>query len=288
MTSTTKPALARVHPAGHTGQRRRWWWLAVPVAGTLAYLLVLAAYTKTGNLRYLPTLLAIGATVAPGTILAFVVGRIRSTYSAVVVAGVALGGIVSTVLAGVFEYELGRRGANTSLSVAIIEELAKLVVPMVIFFGHRRRLAALGPMFGILVGVSAGMGFGVIETVGYGLQTYLQHGSIDAVDQTLIDRAILSPTRHVAWTALTTAAIWRIPQAPSLLRSGCVAFAVLIAVIGLHTIWDGAGSAILHSTIAVVSAAALLVVVLHLDKAAPAPPDRPVDSLPPRPNTDQG
>ena len=83
------------------------------------------------------------------------------------------GGIVGGVTAGVLEYSTMRRlGTLPMLAVGLIEEAAKLIAPLVVLLFTRYRR----PADGLLVGVAAGAGFAVLETMGYAFVTLIQSG----------------------------------------------------------------------------------------------------------------
>lgn len=103
-----------------------------------------------------------------------------------------LGGVVGTVAAGTLKYDaLHRPGALPMIMVGLIEESAKLVVPLVVLLITRYR----DPRAGVIVGVASGMGFPTLETMGYGFNALLSSGSLARVEQTLLLRALLSPGR---------------------------------------------------------------------------------------------
>jgi RsiW-degrading membrane proteinase PrsW (M82 family) len=81
--------------------------------------------------------------------------------------------------AAVLEYEtLLSLGALPMLAVGLIEERAKLGLPLVLFLQRR----FLNPSAGLLFGVAAGMGFASFETVGYGLVELVVARKVGATD----------------------------------------------------------------------------------------------------------
>ena len=83
--------------------------------------------------------------------------------------------------------------------IGLIEEAAKLIVPVALYLLWRPRDARGG----VLIGIASGMGFATLETMGYGFQALLS-GGIAAVDQTLLLRALFVPAGHIAWTGRTS------------------------------------------------------------------------------------
>jgi RsiW-degrading membrane proteinase PrsW (M82 family) len=97
--------------------------------------------------------------------------------------------------------------------------------------------------------------------MGYGFSALLDHGSLAAVQQTLLLRALLSPAGHVAWTGLTVAALWRIPTAARRGRAIGLALAAFLAAVLLHAAWDGFNSVIVHIIVGGLSVTALLIMI---------------------------
>ncbi len=222
-------------------QSRRWAWLGVLVIGLLLYFAVLRTLVRTQNPNFVPALILLGATVVPLAFLAFAQSRAgRWQVPAWALATSAFfGGVVGTVVAGTLEYDTLRGlGALPMLFVALIEESAKLIVPVVLLFTvlarHQRRL----PSDGLIIGVAAGMGFAALETMGYAFSALLSsQGNIGAVEQTLFIRGLTAPAGHTAWTGLTAGALWALMAAPGLRRA--LEFAGTFAgAVALHTLWD--------------------------------------------------
>jgi RsiW-degrading membrane proteinase PrsW (M82 family) len=88
------------------------------------------------------------------------------------------------------------------------------------------------------VGLASGMGFAVLETMGYAFVALVRSGGdLGAVEQTLLLRGLLSPAGHTAWTGLVCAAIWQVAAGPSA-RSMLALLATYLAVVVLHAAWD--------------------------------------------------
>jgi RsiW-degrading membrane proteinase PrsW (M82 family) len=235
---------------------RRWAWLGVLVVGLILYLVVLRTLVSTKNPNFVPALILLGATVVPLAFLTFAqarTGHWQVPASALVVAGF-FGGVIGTVVAGTLEYNtLHDLGALPMLLVALIEESAKLIVPVVLLFTvlarHQRRL----PSDGLIIGVAAGMGFAALETMGYAFSALLSsQGNIGAVEQTLFIRGLTAPAGHTAWTGLTAGALWALLASPSGKRFLEFALTFLGAVI-LHTLWDTFSGMVTFAILAVIS-----------------------------------
>jgi RsiW-degrading membrane proteinase PrsW (M82 family) len=256
--SVPEPGRSRLH---------RLTWIAVLVLGVAAYLLVLRTAVATQNVNFIPSLLLLGSAVVPGTVLTFAAtGGRRIVVSSGLLALVAvLGGIIGTVAAGTLEYDAMRQlKALPMLFVGLIEESAKLVVPLLVLLVSRYRGAAAG----VVIGVASGMGFATLETMGYGFTALLKSGTLSALDSTLLLRALLSPAGHVAWTGMTAAALFAIGTST---RQGRAALRFVLTFVGavlLHAAWDGSNSLIVHVLVAVVSVSGLLVVI-HRTRRSP-------------------
>jgi RsiW-degrading membrane proteinase PrsW (M82 family) len=136
----------------------------------------------------------------------------------------------------VLEYEVARTlGFLPKLLIGLIEESAKLIVPLIFYFVGRYRSEAAG----IVLGVATAAGFAGLETMGYGFASLLSSkGNLGVLDEVLLVRGLTSPAGHMAWTGLVCAVLWRerlkVGHATLNLR---VLGAFLTAVV-LHALWD--------------------------------------------------
>lgn len=230
-----------MNPGSMRDRYRRWAWLGVLITGLVLYIVVLRTLVHTQNPNLVPSLLLLGATVIPLSFLTFAqarTGRWQVPASALVVAAF-FGGVIGIVVAGTCEYNTLRGlGTLPLILVAIIEESAKLIVPVVLLFTfmarHQRRL----PSDGLIIGVASGMGFAALETMGYAFSALLQsNGNIGAVEQTLFIRGLSSPAGHTAWTGLTAGALYALIASPSAKRF-LIFLGTFAGAVVLHTLWD--------------------------------------------------
>ena len=246
-------------PAG-TGLFRRLSWLWVLVAGVASYLLVLRTLVTTENLNFVPSLILLGSVVVPATVLVFAAssGR-RVLVRADRLALIAIsGGVIGTVAAGTLEYDALRRlGFLPMIMVGLIEESAKLIVPVLALIVTRNRT----PRAGVIVGVASGMGFATLETMGYAFGALLSSGSLAALEATVLLRALLSPAGQVAWTGVTTAALWSIAGSSHKGRAVLRALGVFLAAVALHAAWDGLNNLWVHVVVGAGSLVALLATI---------------------------
>lgn len=245
----------------HTPDRRRT-WTAVLLGGLGLTAALQLTVTVTANPILVPALILLGSIVVPAAVLAFLTGhRPRPTlHPAEVAAIAAVGGVLGLVLAALAEHAVRNvPGVATPTGVAVIEEAAKLLVPLLILARSRHP----SPADGLLAGVATGAGFGVLETMGYASVTYVQSQyDLAVADTVLLARSLLSPAAHIAWTGLLTTALWSAAQhrwthaALSRLAAGTA------LVLALHMAWDSAHDAAGYVAAATIGLA-LLVTVTH-------------------------
>lgn len=241
-------------------------WLLVLAGGIGLFEAVRQTVIATGDPNLVPTLLSVGALVIPASFVAFIHGRPAPHE----VTGTALGtvavsgGVIGVVVAAIAEYDTLRRlGVLAMLGVAVIEEVSKLVVPLVLLVAGRWRRVGDG----LLIGVACGAGFATLETMGYAFVALVHsHGDIATVQDTLVVRGVLSPAGHMAWTGITAAALWyaarqRFSGSSMLLFAGALGVAV-----GLHTAWDGIGGPVTYGVVAVLGLALLTGITHHLSR----------------------
>ena len=260
---------------------RRWSWLLVLVVGTVLYEAARWEVEATGNPRLVPTLLLLGAVVAPGTVLALFLGRRPAPGVSGVVVGLTalLGGVVELLAAGALEFDTrGGLGALPLLAVGLIEESTKLLGPAAVLVAVRSRLR---PVDGLLLGVASGAGFAALETMGYAFTALVRSGGdLAVVNDLLLLRGLVSPAAHLAWSGVAAAALWRAAaehwRAPALARF----VGAWLLVVVLHACWDGARGHWVEAGVALISLGLLVrtgVLVMRTDRRRPAPAHAPGD-----------
>lgn len=250
------------------GHVRRWTWLPVLLVGGGLFEYVRHGIVTTGNPNLVPSLILLGAAVIPAAFVVFVAGqRLVFGVSGGTVALTALvGGVIGVVTAGTLEYgTLRRLGVVPMVTVGLIEEFAKLIVPAAMLLVVRRNRH---PADGLLLGVACGAGFAVLETMGYAFVVLIQsHGDLAVVDNVLFVRGLLSPAAHMAWTGLAAAALWRAAVMRGRGRSIGRFLLAYVVVVALHTAWDSADSTTVYVVLSAVSLL-LLTVTSHRLAAA--------------------
>jgi RsiW-degrading membrane proteinase PrsW (M82 family) len=215
----------------------RWSWLKTLLAGAVLFILLEQALRNTGDILYVPSLLFVGAFTVPLSFCLFLYSRAKTPDVPWATLGycVLWGGTLGTILAGTLEYKtLIELNAIPTLAIGIIEELAKIVIPLYILF--RRPYKSV--FDGIIIGVAVGAGFAALESMGYGLIALLgSGGDINATVQTLFFRGLMSPAAHIAWTGLLGGALWqaRYSVRPHKIRK---LFNTFLGVVLLHALWD--------------------------------------------------
>jgi protease PrsW len=217
-------------------------WFLVLAVGLAIFVAMDATFIATRTVALLPTVILLGASLLPVTFVVYVYQRVQTKDVPVAAVAVVafLSGALGLLVAGVLEYATLRElGALKLLGVGLIEESAKLIFPLIVFFRSRYRSEADGLLFG----VASGMCFSAMESMGYGLAAFLQYkGSIGALEETLLLRGLLSPLGHAAWTGLVCAVLWRERERTGHITFNLAVMAAFLAAVLLHTSWDTFGS----------------------------------------------
>jgi RsiW-degrading membrane proteinase PrsW (M82 family) len=250
------------------------------LAGLFGYVVLLLELLITRNTTVFPALLLVGALTVP---LAVLLWAVTGKYSALapastVLVTVLVGGLVGIVGAGILESVAGAiLGRDMVLLVGFIEESVKLLVPLVVLLVAYRRTVHGG----VAIGVAAGAGFAVLETMGYGFNALLgRSGGIGAVDATLLLRGVLAPAGHIAWTGAVCAAIWFLRSGRRPVWGVLATIGAYLAAIVLHTVWDAADSLGARLVVGLVSVAGLLVLVILAHRGAARGVEGPASATP--------
>jgi RsiW-degrading membrane proteinase PrsW (M82 family) len=209
--------------------RRR--WFQIFVSGLILLYLVERTLVATSNPSYVPNVILLGAFLVPITFVTYLYERLPHVAICFI-----WGGVLGTVVAGTLEYDVMRAlGFLPKLGIGLIEESAKLIVPLIFYFVGRYRSEAAG----IVLGVATAAGFAGLETMGYGFVSLLtSKDNLGVLDEVLLVRGLTSPAGHIAWTGLVCAVLWR-----ERLKAGHATLdwrvlgAFLTAVV-LHALWD--------------------------------------------------
>src|SRR3712207_425230 len=187
----------------------RRYWLQIFVSGLILLFLVERTLVATGDPNYFPSAILLGAFLVPVTFTTYLYERLP--HWDVPLPAIAIcfiwGGVLGTVVAGTLEYDVMRTlGFLPKVGIGVIEESAKLILPLLFYFLGRYRSEAAG----IVLGVATAMGFAALETMGYGFTSLLlSKGNLGVLDEVLLVRGLMSPAGHAAWTGLVCAVLWR-------------------------------------------------------------------------------
>ena len=248
-------------------QRRRDLWLLVLAIGAGLFVAGERTLAATGDPRLITPLILVGAATAPVALAALSYGRdLRCTLPGAVLAGAAaLAGLFGAAVAGLLTYgTLDSLGLLPTLAVAILEEAVTLLVPLATLWALPNRRAADG----LLVGAAAGAGFAATETVSYLITALVDDGgAIGATAHEVLDRGLLGPAAHLAWTGIATTALWLAVQegwnARALRRFVLAAAGVVL----LHTLWEVGDRAPARLGLTALTLALLGWVVRHITPA---------------------
>jgi RsiW-degrading membrane proteinase PrsW (M82 family) len=216
--------------------RRR--WLQLLLSGLVLLFLVERTLVATSDPNYVPSAILLGAFLVPVTFTTYLYERLPSWDVPLPAIAICFvwGGVLGTVVAGTLEYDVIRTlGFLPKLGIGVIEESAKLIVPLVFYFLGRYRSEAAG----IVLGVTTAAGFAALETMGYGFVSLLgSKGNLGILDEVLLVRGLSSPAGHMSWTGLVCAVLWRERlKAGHATLNWRVGGAFLTAVV-LHALWD--------------------------------------------------
>jgi RsiW-degrading membrane proteinase PrsW (M82 family) len=213
-------------------------WFQIFLSGLVLLFLVERTLVATGDPNYVPSAILLGAFLVPVTFTTYLYERLPNWDVPLPAVAVCFiwGGVLGTVVAGTLEYDVMKTlGFLPKLGIGLIEESAKLILPLVFYFLGRYRSEAAG----IVLGVATAAGFAALETMGYGFVSLLQSkGNLGILDEVLLVRGLSSPAGHMSWTGLVCAVLWRerLKVGHATLNWRVVG-AFLIAVV-LHALWD--------------------------------------------------
>ena len=213
-------------------------WLQILVVGILLFIATEQALRITGNPNYFPTVILLGAFVVPVAFVVYFYEHVKHREISVPLLATCfiVGGVLGLIAAGVLEYgTLRGLGILGLFGVGLIEESVKLIFPIIMYLGWRYRHEADGLLFGI----AAGMGFAALETMGYGLVTFIRsQGDINILQQVLLVRGFLSPAGHAAWTGFVCAVLWRERERTGHIAINWSVVGAFILAIVLHALWN--------------------------------------------------
>lgn len=235
---------------GHRFRGRFWGgWIGILLGGIAILLAGSAAYRASGavNVMALTSLLGMAAIcwafyrfVARQLALGDVIGP-----SEVIAVAIATAGAVLVIAANVNGIILDAAGIRVgTLTVGVVEEGTKLLVPLALFALGRYR----DPRAGIAIGLAAGFGFAVAETTQYAYTTANASGpgfcgndtgppTVGEVVQAQAYRMFTVSPLHWLWTGIAVTIAWRLWHLYG--RRGTPgAVAAIVMVMVIHSVND--------------------------------------------------
>ena len=216
--------------------RRR--WFQIFVSGLILLYLVERTLVATSNPNYVPSVILLGAFLVPITFVTYLYERLPNWDVPLPPLAICFiwGGVLGTVVAGTLEYDVMRAlGFLPKLGIGLIEESAKLIVPLIFYFVGRYRSEAAG----IVLGVATAAGFAGLETMGYGFVSLLSSkGNLGVLDEVLLVRGLTSPAGHMAWTGLVCAVLWRERLKVGHATLDWRVLGAFLTAVVLHALWD--------------------------------------------------
>jgi RsiW-degrading membrane proteinase PrsW (M82 family) len=146
---------------------------------------------------------------------------------------------------------------SATLGAPVVEETLKGLVLVGLLW--RRRDEIDGPTDGVIYAAMVGLGFAMIENVGYYINALItpQQGGIALLGYTFVLRGLLSPLLHPIFTSMTGLGVAYAASKP---RGGYWAVAVgWLAAMLLHGIWNGLS---IYGTAGVLTGYAIMCCVL--------------------------
>lgn len=217
-----------------------WLYSRVLLACVVAFVLMFCAVFLFQNGTSVPGVMLVGSFAIPvATVVLFMEMNVFRNVSFYEIAKFfLLGGCASILLTLIFDSCFGNIELNMigAILTGIVEEIAKLLI--ILFFLRKTPYRSI--LAGLLIGASVGAGFAAFESAGYALRMlmYEDGGYMLAV---IGLRAFFAPGGHVAWAAITGAALM-IAANHGAITTGLIfkpKFTRLFIIpVLLHALWD--------------------------------------------------
>lgn len=236
-TRFTTPRLSQVS----TTWPKPWLYSRVFLVFVLAFFLLKGCWDIFENANAMPGLIVIGAFTVPVTtlVLFFEVNAFRNISFYRVAETFLVGGCAS-LAATLFLYlftSLEGVSYGDACVIGAVEEVGKGII---VYIFLRRMQGCRYILNGLLIGAAVGAGFAALESAGYAFNILLQAGSDDMMSNIYL-RGLLTPGGHVAWSAITGAALMLGTGNRKLSSSvfGEIRFwKIFLIPVVLHAIWD--------------------------------------------------
>lgn len=183
-----------------------WLYSRVFLMFAVAFLLLYVCCAFFENTNALPGLIVVGSFTVPlsGLVLFLEVNAYRNISLYDIALIFLVGGCASLVATlSLFSIvEISEYDFISTLLVGLVEEVGKAVI--VYYF--IKRLGKRNILPGLLIGAAVGAGFAAFESAGYAMN-YLLAGGWEIMLDVIFLRGFLTPGGHIAWAAITGAAI---------------------------------------------------------------------------------
>lgn len=213
-------------------------WLWVLAVGIVLFSIADTIVQNSSSSGLVPLVIILGALVVPVTFVTYFYEHIRDRDISRLFLGICfvVGGGIGVGAAAFVEYSILKTMDPGSLVlVGLIEESAKMIMPLAAFIIWRFRHEADG----LILGVAVGMGFAAFETMAYGFSTLVQNNnSISELNQVLLIRGLLSPAGHAAWTGIICSTLWRERELARQWVINWKVIGVFALAVALHATWD--------------------------------------------------
>lgn len=238
-TSRTTPPLSEVSETWP----KPWLYSRIFLGFIITYFLLYICCIAFQNPNALPGLIIVGSFAVPFTtmVLFMEVNAFRNISVYDVMKFFMVGGCASLVVT-LFLFNLEIVDADTSttwgaMMVGIIEEVGKLIIVYALI----KRLSSCNFILSaLLAGACVGAGFAAFESAGYAFRILLGAG-FDGMTDNLFIRGLLAPGGHVAWAAISGAALIIAKGAGQLTTDvfSSVRFWKIFSIpVILHGLWD--------------------------------------------------
>ena len=240
-TPSTTPDISKVD----TSWPRPWVFFRTFFSTIAVYFLFVQALKMFPNVNLVPGLIMVGSFAVPVSTLVFFmeINARRNVSLYQVLRLVFAGGIFSLI----FSLTLYQMGSALQLdwlgaSVAgIVEEPGKLLALLLVVNIPKYRYTLNGLLFGAAIGT----GFASFESAGYALTAGMSAPGFDAaviaMTDTIMERGMLSPFAHIAWTGMCGAALWKVKgeRKFSIGMVGDIRFLRIFAIaVAMHMLWN--------------------------------------------------
>ena len=217
-----------------TGWPKPWFFMRVMIFMAVVYFIFYQMFSLSENSRIVPGLIIMGSLAVPlATVFLFwELNTPRNVSFHMVLILVCLGGVISLAVS-LIAFDVAHLEWLGAASAGICEEIGKLLTVVLVVRNTKYKYILNGLVFGAAIGG----GFGAFETAGYSfsdgffdsfLRFFVRNPNSEALDK-LVGHALVygydgmiylihrrsyyAPFMHVAWTAISAGALWRVKGA---------------------------------------------------------------------------